>query len=140
VLGTRLVATDESDAHPAYKKALLDAKDGDTVLSKCFDGFWPDAPHRTLNNSTYRAWNEAGCPRAGSRPGEGDILMRSPIGIDIPRYHAATATNRMSGDCEGMALYAGTGVGRIKSVLPLRHVIDEIVTSAAAQLAKTRGS
>lgn len=136
VLGTRLVATDESDAHPAYKQALVDAGDGDTVLSKCFDGFWPDAPHRTLKNSTYRAWSEAGSPSAGSRPGEGDILMRSPIGIDIPRYHAATPTSRMAGDCEGMALYAGMGVGRIKSILPVRSVIDEIVTTAAARLAR----
>jgi len=139
VLGTRLVATDESDAHPAYKQALVDAGDGDTVLSKCFDGFWPDAPHRTLKNSTYRAWSEAGSPSAGSRPGEGDILMRSPIGIDIPRYHAATPTNRMTGDCEGMALYAGLGVGRIKSIRPLRSVIDEIVTIAAARLDRTSG-
>lgn len=135
VLGTRLVASDESDAHPAYKQALVDADDGDTVLSKCFDGFWPDAPHRTLKNSTYRAWNEAGSPSAGSRPGEGDILMRSPIGVDIPRYHAATPTNRMAGDCEGMALYAGMGVGRIKSIRPAHSVIDEIVTTAAARLA-----
>ena len=135
VLGTRLVATDESDAHPAYKEALVGAEDGATVLSKCFDGFWPDAPHRTLKNSTYRAWSDAGCPRPGFRPGEGDILMRSPVGVDIPRYHAASPTNRMAGDCEGMALYAGTGVGRIKSVLPLRSVIDEIVTAAAARLA-----
>jgi nitronate monooxygenase len=139
VLGTRLVATDESDAHPDYKQSLLDAGDGETVLSKCFDGFWPDAPHRTLINSTYRAWSEAGCPRPGSRPGEGDILMRSPIGMDIPRYHAATPTNRMAGDCEGMALYAGMGVGRIKSIRPLRSVIDEIVATAAARLAKTAG-
>ena len=136
VLGTRLVATDESDAHPAYKDALLEAENGDTVLSKCFDGFWPDAPHRTLKNSTYRAWIEAGFPRAGVRPGEGDILMRSPVGIDIPRYHAATPTNRMSGDCEGMALYAGAGVGRIKTIRPVRSVIDEIVTVAAARLTK----
>ena len=139
VLGTRLVVTDESDAHPAYIEALLDADDGDTVLSKCFDGFWPNAPHRTLNNSTYRAWSEAGFPSAGQRPGEGDILMRSPVGTDIPRYHAATPTNRMSGDCEAMALYAGKGVGRIKTICSTQSVIDEIVMDAAAWLTKTRG-
>jgi NAD(P)H-dependent flavin oxidoreductase YrpB (nitropropane dioxygenase family) len=139
VLGTRLVVTDESDAHPDYVEALLEADDGDTVLSKCFDGFWPNAPHRTLKNSTYRAWSEAGFPGAGRRPGEGDILMRSPVGMDIPRYHAATPTNRMSGDCEAMALYAGEGVGRIKSIRSTQSVIDEIVMDAAARLTKTRG-
>jgi NAD(P)H-dependent flavin oxidoreductase YrpB (nitropropane dioxygenase family) len=139
VLGTRLVATEESDAHPAYMQALLDAGDGDTVMSECFDGFWPNAPHRTLKNSTYRAWREAGFPSAGRRPGEGDILMRSPVGTDIPRYHAATPTNRMSGDCEAMALYAGKGVGRIRDIRPMRSVIEEIVMDAAARLSKKRG-
>src|SRR5665213_385633 len=133
VLGTRLVATEESEAHSDYKMALVAARSDETVLSNCFDGFWPNAPHRTLRNSTYRAWSEAGFPRAG-RPGEGDVIMRIRGGTDIPRYHAATPTMRMSGDCEAMALYAGTGVGKVANILPAGALIKEIAASAAAQL------
>lgn len=92
VLGTCLVVTEESEAHVDYKRALIEAHSGDTVLSKCFDGFWPNAPHRTLKNSTYRMWNNANFPDAGTRPGEGDVLMRIPgvMGyLDITRRHQA---------------------------------------------------
>jgi len=31
----------------------------DTVRTTCFDGLWPDAPHRALRNSTYERWQAA---------------------------------------------------------------------------------
>lgn len=134
VLGTCLVVTDESDAHADYKRALLEAHSGDTVLSKCFDGFWPNAPHRTLKNSTYRMWRDAGFPSAVARPGEGEILMSVSGVMEIPRYHAATPTSQMSGNCEAMALYAGTGVGRLANIRSAETLIRNIV--ASARLAK----
>jgi NAD(P)H-dependent flavin oxidoreductase YrpB (nitropropane dioxygenase family) len=134
VLGTCLVVTAESAAHPDYKESLLAARAGDTVMSKCFDGFWPDAQHRTLSNSTYRMWREAGFPVAGSRPGEDDIVLRIPGVMDIPRYHAATPTADMTGDCEAAARYAGTGVGRIARVQSAAALIRDIATAAAARL------
>ncbi len=134
VLGSCLIVTDDADAHPGYRKALLEAKAGDTVLSKCFDGFWPDAPHRTLKNSTYRMWSEAGFPKSGTRPGEGDIVVRGPGGAEIPRYHAATASAGTTGDCEAMALYAGTGVGRIREAKSASAFIRDIVAAAAGNL------
>lgn len=134
VLGTCLVVTEESEAHADYKRALLEAHAGDTVLSKCFDGFWPNAPHRTLKNSTYRMWSNAGYPDAGRRPGEDDFVMRIPGVMEIPRYHAATPSAHMSGDCEAMALYAGTGVGRIANIQSAEALIKDLVAAAAARV------
>lgn len=37
-LGTALLATEESGAHPLYKQAVLDAEEGCTVLTKAFSG------------------------------------------------------------------------------------------------------
>ncbi|KAA0948866.1 nitronate monooxygenase [Sporosarcina sp. ANT_H38] len=37
-IGTALLASDESGAHPLYKKAVLDADEGCTVLTKAFSG------------------------------------------------------------------------------------------------------
>jgi len=134
VLGTCLVVTAESDAHPDYKKALADARSGDTVMSKCFDGFWPDAQHRTLKNSTWRMWRDAGFPAAGTRPGEGDIVLRIAGMMEIPRYHAAAPTVDMSGDCEAAAQYAGTGVGRLAPAQAAGDLIKAIAAAAAARL------
>jgi NAD(P)H-dependent flavin oxidoreductase YrpB (nitropropane dioxygenase family) len=134
VLGTRLVATEESEAHADYKRALINARAGDTVLSTCFDGFWPNAAHRTLKNSTFRAWDGAGRPPAGARPGEGDIVMRIAGVVEVPRYHATTPTESMNGDCEPMALYAGTGVGNVMDIRPAGDVIKEIAIGVGAKL------
>ena len=43
MLGTRFVATIESNAHPAYQRALMAAHADDTVLTTCFEGGWPNA-------------------------------------------------------------------------------------------------
>ena len=128
VLGTRLAATVESDAHEVYKQALLDAGDDATDLSTCFDGLWPDAPHRTLRNSTFTAWDAAGRPPPGARPGEGDIVFREG-GEVFPRYHMALPTGSAQGDCEAAALYAGSGVGKIHDLPTVREVIARIANS-----------
>ncbi|ODT64515.1 MAG: hypothetical protein ABS77_00090 [Phenylobacterium sp. SCN 69-14] len=138
VLGTCLVVTEESEAHPDYRRAILDARAGDTVLSECFDGFWPNAPHRTLINSTYRMWRDAGFPSRGARPGEQDIVMRGPEGLAIPRYHASTAGAEMTGDVEAAALYAGTGVGRIGSARSVAAVLDDLGLAPPRALGATR--
>lgn len=130
VLGTCLIVTDEADAHPDYRRALLDADPDDTVLSTCFDGLWPDAPHRVLRNSTYRMWSDAGCPAEGSRPGEGDVVAHGSFGTEIPRYSAAGASTGVTGDIEAMALYAGTGVGRITDARSVADVIRNVITAA----------
>jgi NAD(P)H-dependent flavin oxidoreductase YrpB (nitropropane dioxygenase family) len=41
VMGTRFVASDESDAHPRYKARLLQAGARDTALTELFDVGWP---------------------------------------------------------------------------------------------------
>jgi hypothetical protein len=79
-------------------------------------------------------WSDAGYPGAGGRPGEGDIIMRVPGAMEIPRYHAAAPDANMSGDYEAMALYAGTGVGRIADVRSAASLIAEIVAAAAANM------
>jgi NAD(P)H-dependent flavin oxidoreductase YrpB (nitropropane dioxygenase family) len=140
VLGTSLVASEESDAHEDYKRALIAAGAGDTALTRCFDGFWPDAPHRTLKNSTFRTWDAAGRPRAGAssgvgaRPGEGDVVARVGDAIAIPRYHAATPRAGMTGDCEAMALYAGMGVAKATEIRSAAAKIETLVRQVAAKL------
>jgi NAD(P)H-dependent flavin oxidoreductase YrpB (nitropropane dioxygenase family) len=127
VLGTRFVACEESDAHPAYRQALIAARAEDTVRTLCFDGGWPDAPHRVLRNSTFRAWERAGGPPRGARPGEGDIVMHDVAGTAYPRYHCAPPHRTMDGELEAAALYAGMGVGKIAEIRPAGVLIGEIM-------------
>jgi NAD(P)H-dependent flavin oxidoreductase YrpB (nitropropane dioxygenase family) len=131
VLGTHFVAAQESDVHPAYRNALVAAGAGDTVRTLCFDGGWPNAPHRVLRNSTFRVWEHAGCPAPGSRPGERDIVMHDARGRAYTRYHCATPQATMYGDLEAGCLYAGMGVGKIVDVRPVGVLIGEIMDGLA---------
>jgi len=126
MLGTRFVATVESGAHALYKESLARARASDARLTICFDGGWPHAPHRVLRNATLACWEAAGCPPPGARPGEGETVGLTASGEAIFRYEDTAPREGMSGAVEQMALYAGTGVGRIQGVRPAAEIVLEI--------------
>ena len=127
-MGTRFVASAECEAHAIYKAALVRAKGSDTVLTDLFDIGWP-APHRVLRNSTFERWEAAGRPASGSRPGEGDQVARG-AGHPIPRYGVNLPRADVEGDIEGMAMYAGQGVGAIASEEPAGEIVERFAYAA----------
>jgi len=133
MMGTRFLATPEADAHPEWTARLVAASAADTVLTGLFDGGWPGAAHRVLRNSTYRAWDAAGRPPAGSRPAEGEVVARHGD-VEIERYAADEPRRATTGDLEAMCLYAGQGVGLITAIEPAADVVRRI----AAELDRNR--
>jgi NAD(P)H-dependent flavin oxidoreductase YrpB (nitropropane dioxygenase family) len=122
--GTRFVASAESTAFPAYKELLVAAGAQDTVLTGVFDVGWPDAAHRVLRNSTYRAWEAAGSPPPGARPGERDVLG-TYLGNPIARYATESPGPGVETDQpEALCLYAGQGVELIDAVLPAAEIVE----------------
>lgn len=127
MLGTRFVATQESYAHPDYKEALVRADSDQTVLTVCFDGGWTNATHRCVRNSTFINWEAAGCPPAGKRPGEGDVLGKRPDGSPVLRYTAAAPSKAIVGDgILECALFAGLGVGQVKDLPTVEVLIKRL--------------
>jgi nitronate monooxygenase len=124
-MGTRFLATPEADVHPGYAERLVAAGADSTVLTHVFDGGWPDAAHRVLRNSTYTAWEAAGRPASGERPGEGETVAEVE-GVAIPRYAADEPRRATTGDIEAMCLYAGCGVGLVTAVEPAAAVVERI--------------
>ena len=124
VMGTRFVASDESDAHPRYKARLLQAEARDTALTELFNVGWPASPHRVLRNTTYEAWEAAGSPVSGERPGEGEEVVSG-----IPRYAANMPLAGMEGDVEAMAMYAGQSVGAITEVEPAAAIVERFAAA-----------
>jgi nitronate monooxygenase len=126
MLGTRFVATLESNAHPAYLRTLMTAHANDTVLTTCFQGGWPNAPHRALRNRTFVMWDAAGCPPVGKRPGEEDILARRSDGSAVPRYQSASPGRQLQGAVEECALYAGLGVDVVKDIPSAAELVERL--------------
>lgn len=81
VMGTRIIATKESEHPDFYLQKLIEADENDTVYTNCFAGW--NAMHRVLRNSTFQNWEAAGCPLQGERPGEGDVIGKGPSGYDM---------------------------------------------------------
>ena len=127
VMGTRFLASDESDAHPIYKACLLEAEARDTVLTGLFDVGWEDSPHRVLRNSTYERWEAADAPPSGRRPGEGEEVARGML-----RYASNPPLAGIEGDIEAMAMYAGQSVGAITAVEPTAAIVERFATALRA--------
>ena len=138
-LGTRFVASAEADAHPRYQAALCAADETSTAYGTAYDGGWPDAPHRVLRNATVDGWQAAGGPAPGARPGEGDVVARSPRGGQVVRYDSALPTRSLEGDLEQMALYAGQGAALVHDVRPAAEIAREVAGEARDVLRRLAG-
>jgi NAD(P)H-dependent flavin oxidoreductase YrpB (nitropropane dioxygenase family) len=105
-VGTRFLACPECNTHPAYVQALIDASDGDTVLTDHFDGDgqWP-APVRVLRLSLE------GAISAGNR------------GTSPP---STTAEAPLT-----MACYAGLSVENVREVKPASEIVRELTSLLA---------
>ncbi len=131
-MGTRFVATRESGAHPAYKRAVLEAVETDTVYTHTFDGGWPGAPHRVLRNSTITRSESAG---AAGRPGEGEVIGHYAGGAPVYRYGADEPLAGMDGQVEAMALYAGQSAALVHDVPAAAGLVRGLVSQSRDALA-----
>jgi nitronate monooxygenase len=108
-VGTRFLAAPEAAIHPDYRRRILAAGEDDTFYSTLFDRGWPDAPHRTLRNSTVEAWERAGRPASGqdqektTNPRRGPTVRRSTATHprpQPPRWSATSSRSRTGPDRE----------------------------------------
>jgi NAD(P)H-dependent flavin oxidoreductase YrpB (nitropropane dioxygenase family) len=134
-IGTRFLASHEAAIHSRYRERLLQANENDTVyLENFFDIRWPNAPHRTLINKTIQAWEAAGRPPIGKRPGEGEVIGTSRSIGPIVRYQSYTPGADDDGDIDAMALWAGQSVGLVSTVQSAAEIVRQIADEANAVL------
>jgi NAD(P)H-dependent flavin oxidoreductase YrpB (nitropropane dioxygenase family) len=130
-IGTRFLASEEAAIHPRYRERLFMARETDTVyLKDLFDVRWPNAPHRTLRNSTVEAWEASGSPPSGKRPGEGEVIASSRSAGPVVRYQSYTPGPDAEGDIDALSLWAGQGVGLVSKVQSAGDIVREIAEEA----------
>jgi NAD(P)H-dependent flavin oxidoreductase YrpB (nitropropane dioxygenase family) len=133
-MGTRFLLALESPIHPWYRNRLHEANETDTEHTRLFDGGWPDAPIRTLQNETIRQWITAGMPPPGSRPGEGQTIAHRADGSPIVRYQDDFPMTGVTGDLESMVQYAGQSAGLINESLPAAKIVQNLVEETLTTL------
>ena len=133
-IGTRFLASQEANAHPLYKEKVLQAAETATTYSCLFDDDWPDAPHRTLHNSTLTNWEANGSPSRGERPGEGEVVATRADGSPVRRYSVSLPTPGVTGKVEALALYAGQSIGLVSRLQPAHDIVNEVANEAIRTL------
>jgi nitronate monooxygenase len=125
-VGTRFLAAEEANIHPAYRGRVLASSGDDSVYSDVFDIGWPNAPARSLRNTTISRWEAAGRPCKPHRPGEGDVVAHRADGSGVTRYYFSAPTRDIMGNAEAMALYAGEAVGLVSANKRAAAIVDEL--------------
>jgi enoyl-[acyl-carrier protein] reductase II len=109
-VGTRFAATEEASAHAAFKQAIVEAKDGDTVLT-----LRKAAPVRMLRNAFARRAMEA------EQRGAGKDELQALIG------QKREMKGIFEGDTEEGMLEMGQSAGLVKEILPAREVVRRMM-------------
>lgn len=135
VSGTRFLLSEESRAHPEYRRRLLAAEH--TLLTELFGAGWP-APHRVIANAATEHW--LGHDRRGPRLNRllNRLLAPSaryvPVGLQGRMALAQTPHSRLLTPLgptddgpvnllDAGALYAGETVARIDAVRPAAELV-----------------
>jgi NAD(P)H-dependent flavin oxidoreductase YrpB (nitropropane dioxygenase family) len=138
VAGTRFLLSEESRAHPGYRKRLLDADE--TILTELFGAGWP-APHRVVANAATTHW--LGGDRRGPRLNRalnrlsGVGARHMPPSLQVRLARAQRPTSRLltpigpSDDgfptlLDAGPLYAGETVARIGDVRPAGELVTAL--------------
>jgi nitronate monooxygenase len=127
-LGTRFLLADEMPIHEEYGRQLIAAAETDAEwYANLYEVGWPDSPHRAIHNSTAEAWEAAGRPPPGSRPGEGEVIAHFASGEPILRYSPAPPLVGVTGEIEALSLWAGQSVALAKRRQPAATIVAELV-------------
>jgi nitronate monooxygenase len=135
VAGTRFLLSEESRAHPGYRRRLLDAEE--TILTELFGLGWP-APHRVVANAATAHWlgSDPRGPRLNRAinrlSGHGSCFM--PAAMQVRLARAQRPTSRLltpigpSDDAfptlvDAGPLYAGETVAGINEVKPAAELV-----------------
>jgi enoyl-[acyl-carrier protein] reductase II len=110
-VGTRFLASDESDAHPAYKQAVVDATENHTIVTRACTG----KPSRALRNEFTLAWEGRDADVAPGMQQAAENLWRARAGA-------------VDGDIVQGFLPMGQGAAVIDEVLPAAEIVARLAT------------
>ena len=128
-VGTGFLLAEEAPVHAEYRRRLIGAAETDAEwYANLYDVGWPNAPHRALRNSTSDAWETAGRPASGARPGEGEAVAHLASGEPLVRYSSEMALEGATGDVGSLSLWAGQSVALVKHVQPAAEIVAELTS------------
>src|SRR5215467_6201716 len=132
LLGTRLIATTECNAHEIYKQKVTAASEEDTIRTTLFGNGWPNAYHRTLRTPFVERFlpeEKRGSEQRSDEPIIGEISLGG-VRTPLARFGSIPPARDASGDIESMDFLAGQSVGLVNEIKPAAEVVREVVEQA----------
>lgn len=128
-IGTRMIATRESDFAPAWKETLLQATEEDTLVARGFFG-----PMRFIRNTRAIELVDA------TLRGASDLYKGNPTGStqEIIDLEVGGLENLFKGDIEKTPVLGGQVAGRIHDIPTVKELLDRIAQEAEETLARLR--
>ncbi len=136
--GTVFAIAEESCAHPAFKKAFIQADARDAVATPAFDSRLHVVAVRALRNKGHDDFNKL----------QLDLIRRIDEGT-IDRYNAQLEVERFwmgalrravqDGDIDHGSLMAGQSVGLVNTIMPVQEILDTLERDTEAELQRVRG-
>ena len=133
--GSRFLASQEAEAHEAYKNHVLAADVSDTVILSIYGPEWPGQNMRVVVNDGARA--ALGREAQATKDAEGQVIGSTVLNgqtIPLPRYSAILPTPDFDGDIEQACLTAGQSAGNIDEVLPAGEIVRRMTAEAKSVL------
>ncbi len=124
-MGTRFIASHEAHAGEVYRQAVLDARDEDTVRTRCYSG----KPMRVRANPYVDDWE--------TRTGE-----IQPFPLQAMASVQAGVLGGIGGQTEGLdpdrsCLAMGQSAGGIRQVLPAGEIVAALVAEAETAIRRS---
>jgi nitronate monooxygenase len=119
-VGTRFIAATESEAHPEWVQAVLEARAADAVVSHAFNVGMPEpGPHRVLRSSVEAA-EALDADQAG-------VLRMFVAEIPVMRFGPQPPSREATGTIAAMPFYAGQSAGAVDALRPAAAIVAELV-------------
>jgi enoyl-[acyl-carrier protein] reductase II len=132
-LGTRFVCATESVAHPAFKKAFINANARDAMPSVQIDPRFPVIPVRAIQNQATERFAET--QRAVIDEFRAGGIDQKEAQLKIEHFWAGALRRAVvDGDVENGSLMAGQSVGMVTREQPTAEIIQDLIDQACEAL------
>ncbi len=136
-LGTRFVMTEECQAHENFKTAFRRANARDAVATPQFDSKLPVVSVRSLRNKGMDEFSKLQLRLLKEL--EAGNVTRQFAQEEVERFWVGALRRAVVDvDVDGGSLMAGQSVGLVDKVVPIRELVEELLTDAEDELAAVR--
>ena len=137
-LGTRFVMTEECKAHANFKEAFRRANARDAVSTPQYDSALPVVAVRALRNRGMQEFGKLQLRLLKEM--EAGSIHRQQAQEEVEKYWMGALRRAVvDGDIDYGSVMAGQSVGMADKVIPVKALIDELVTDASFELERIKG-